>query len=74
MKDFNIEGAIKITGSRHTVEYEPGGMTGLSTLYLSVTGSNKCVPIYIDQIDEVIEMLSRGKSAIEAIENTIAKT
>jgi len=59
-----------MVGNSHSVEYEPGGMTGLSTLYLRVKGVDHCTPIHINAIDDVIEMLQRGKAVIEALENT----
>ena len=66
----NLEGSITMVGNSHSVEYEPGGMTGLSTLYLRVNGVKHCVPIHINAIDGIIDMLWRGKAAIEAFENT----
>jgi len=68
MSEQNIEGQIVIEGERHEVEYEPSGQTGLSTLYLRVKGGDKNVPIFIKQVDEVIEMLERGKRTIKALE------
>lgn len=68
MSEQNIEGRIVIEGECHEVEYEPSGQTGLSTLYLRVKEGDKNVPIFIDQIDDVIEMLERGKRAIKALE------
>jgi len=68
MSTLNIEGAIQIESDTHTVEYEPGAMTGAQTLYLRIKGGNKNVPIFVAQVDEVIEMLQRGKRAIEALE------
>ena len=65
---MNIEGKIVIEGDKHEVEYEPSGMTGLSTLYLRVKGVPHNTPIYIDQIGDVIEMLERGRRAIQALE------
>ena len=65
----NLEGSITMVGSGHSVEYEPGAMTGLSTLYLRVNGVKYCVPVHINAIDGVIDMLRRGKAAIEAFED-----
>ena len=66
----DLTGCITMIGNSHSVEYEPGGMTGLSTLYLRVNEVKHCVPIHINSIDEVVEMLQRGKAAIDALENT----
>jgi len=68
MSGINLEGGIIIEGKVHAVEYEPGVVTGLSTLHLRIKGIDKNVPIYFSQIDEVIEMLQRGKKAIQALE------
>lgn len=68
MKKPNIEGAIQIESDRHTIEYEPGAMTGASTLYLRINGGNTNVPIFVSQVDDVIDALQRGKRAIDALE------
>ena len=68
MNAINITGAIQIESDTHTVEYEPGVITGARTLYLRIKNGNKNVPIFVAHIDEVIEMLQRGKRAIEALE------
>ncbi len=68
MAGFNLDGSIKIESDGHSVEYEPGGMTVLCTLYLRIKGNDHCVPIYLDKIDDVIEMLQRGKKMIMACE------
>ena len=68
MSAINLDGAIRLETDTHTVEYEPGQQTGGQTLFLRVKGGNKNVPIFIAHIDEVIEMLQRGKKAIEALE------
>ena len=65
---FNIEGALTIESDNHIVEYEPGAMVGGQTLFLRVKDGDKNVPIFVDRIDEVIEMLRRGKAMIEALE------
>ena len=70
---MNIEGKIVIEGDKHEVEYEPSGTTGLSTLYLRVKGVPHNTPIYIDQIGDVIEMLERGRRAIQALEGSTSK-
>ena len=67
--DLDLEGAIQINSDRHTVEYEPGAMVGLSTLFLRVSGGKHNVPIHFKSIDDVIEMLQRGKKVIEALES-----
>ena len=68
MNAINIEGAIQIESDTHTVEYKPGAMTGAQTLHLRIRDGKKNVPIFVAHIDEVIEMLQRGKRAIEALE------
>ena len=68
MSFFDIDGSLRIETDTHTVEYEPGQQTGGQTLFLRVKGGNKNVPIFVAHIDEVIEMLQRGKKAIEALE------
>lgn len=65
---FNVEGKILLEGSRHSVEYEPSGMTGLSTLYLKVLDGTHVVPIYVNQIEEVIDMLVAGRDLIRISE------
>ena len=62
MSKFDIDGAVQILSDKHTVEYEPGAMTGAGTLYLRTRNGNKNVPIFINQIDDVIEMLKMGKN------------
>lgn len=68
MSGFYLDGKVTIEGKKHEVEYEPGCQTGLSTLYLRVKGLKHCVPVYINEIDEVIEMLQRGKKTIQGLE------
>ena len=68
MSIFDLDGSLRIETDTHTVEYEPGQQTGGRTLFLRMKGGNKNVSIFIDHIDEVIEMLQRGKRAIEALE------
>ena len=58
-----------MVGNSHSVEYELGGMR-FSKLYLRANEAEYCVPIHINAIDEVVEMLQRGKAAIDALENT----
>lgn len=68
MSAIEINGSITIDSDTHTVEYELGQMTGSQTLYLRVKGGDKNVPIFVAHIDEVVEMLQRGKHAIQALE------
>ena len=69
MSKFNIEcdGALFINGKKHTIEYSPGDQLGAKTLFLRLRNAHN-VSIYYAQIDEVIEMLKRGKELIEALE------
>lgn len=67
--DLQPDGVLYINGTRHQVEYEPGGMTGLGTAYIRVKGAPNAVPIYRDQINEVCDLLQRAKRVIEAAEN-----
>jgi hypothetical protein len=66
MDNLDLNGKIVIEGERHDLEYEPE--MHLGTVFLRVKDGNKNVPIYFNQIDSVIEMLSRAKKAIEALE------
>ena len=70
MKNIDINGAITLDSERHTIEYEPGQMTGLSVLYLRIKDGKTNVPIHVSQIDSVIGMLQAGKEAIIALEKT----
>lgn len=68
MAKLSLEGSITLEGQNHSVEYEPGAMTGLSTLYIRVKGNKSCVPVYVNHIDELIDMLERGRAVIESLE------
>ena len=71
MKEFNfhILGGIQIQSRNHIVEYEPGQMVGSNTLYVRLNKENAPnVPVYYSQIGALIELLQRGKRAIEAVE------
>ena len=69
MNKLNIEGKLIIESNSHEVEYEPGAMVGLSTLFLRVAGKNHNVPIFVKDVEHVIDMLKRGRAVIEALEN-----
>jgi hypothetical protein len=68
MSSFDFDGALRIETDTHTVEYEPGQMTGSKTLFLRIKGGDKNVPIFVSKVDDVIEMLRRGKLIIDALE------
>lgn len=65
---MEIDGKIKIIGEKHTVEYDTADQLGAGTLFLGVSAVANGVPIYVDHVEEVIEMLKRGKEAIDALE------
>lgn len=65
--NFFLDGKITIESRDHALEYEPGSIR-LSTVFLRIKDENKVVPIFRNQIDDVIEMLQRGKRTIEAFE------
>ena len=69
MAKLSIEGQIIIEGAGYEVEYEPSAMAGASTLFLRVAGNNHNVPIFIGKLDTIIDMLERGRAAINALEN-----
>jgi hypothetical protein len=66
--NFNFEGKVIIESRDHAMEYEPSAMCGLGTIFLRVKSAKRVVPIHISQIDDVVEMLKRGKGTIEALE------
>jgi len=68
MSNFEIDGDIQINGRKHTVQYEPSAMVGGATLFLKVKNGNKNVPIFYNEIDEVVQMLRKGKLMISALE------
>jgi hypothetical protein len=68
MTELNLYGSIRMEIGKHTVEYEPGAMVGLSTLFLRLRDGGANVPIHYSDIDDVILMLQRGKNAIESFE------
>lgn len=69
MNNSNIEydGILLLKGKKHNIEYEPGAQEGAKTLFLCLSGGYN-IPIFYTQIDEVIEMLRRGKELIKTIE------
>ena len=66
--NFDLEGKIVIESRDHALEYEPSSMVGLGTVFLRVKAVKHVCPIHISQIDDVIEMLQRGKKTIMAFE------
>jgi hypothetical protein len=69
MSKINCEGGVTISGRDHAIEYELDSMTGGATLFLRVKGINhNYIPIHYNRIDEVIEMLKKGKGLISILE------
>lgn len=66
--NFNLEGKIVIESRDHALEYEPSAMVGLGTIFLKVKSASHVTPIHISQFDDVVEMLTRMKKAINAFE------
>jgi len=66
--NFDLEGKIVIESRDHALEYEPSSMVGLGTVFLRVKSVKHVVPVHISQIDDVVEMLNRGKRVIAAFE------
>lgn len=66
--NFYLEGKILIESRDHAMEYEPSAMVGLGTVFLRIKTKTHVVPIHLSQIDDVIEMLQRGKQTIIAFE------
>ena len=66
--NFNFEGKILIENNLYELEYEPSCMVGLGTVFLRIKNAKRVIPIHISDIDDVIEMLQRGKKVIIAFE------
>lgn len=67
-KDYNIDGQITVKYDIYELEYEPRGQTGDGTIYLRVKDQKHCVPIHINKLDAIIELLDRVRSAIVELE------
>lgn len=68
MSKFDLNGKLTIENGHHVLEYEPGAMVGLGTLFLRVDGGQRNVPIHRDRLDDVISMLERGRDLLDALE------
>lgn len=66
--NFDLEGKVVIESRDHAMEYDPSAMVGLGTVFLRVKNAKHVVPVHVSQIDDVIEMLQRGKQTICAFE------
>lgn len=69
MSQIEIEGRVVISVKNHSAEYEPSAMVGGGTIFLSISGNSHTVPIYKNDVESVIELLSRGRKMIEALED-----
>ena len=65
---LSIEGAITISNGMYEVEYEPSQLAGSGTMFLRIINSKYNLPIYKTNLDDVVDLLTRMKAAIEALE------
>lgn len=63
---INVDGGLVITNGLHDVKYQPPERN----LYIRMSAELDAPPVHIhvDQVDSVIEMLQRGKKAVEALQ------
>ena len=66
--EIALSGSISLKTENYVVEYDHEGVHARTVFLRLNTSKAHNIPIYANHIDEVIEMLKRGKAAIEALE------
>jgi len=65
----SVDGSLILSFEKHCVQYEPGAMTGGETVHLSLKlAGSHVVPIHIDEIDNVCNLLQKMKTIIRTSE------